>query len=129
MNMVANPSLSGYAREFDASYLNSAGERFNVIFGIDPWAQNFLYDMWVNMANPSGGIANLELDMNQVMPNGQTVIYGVQCDGYSGTWDYTANAGTPSKPIDVWRHSGAECNPREWSTNSWHHIQISYSRD
>ena len=128
-SMVSTPSLSGYAREFDASYTNSGGERFNVTFGVDPLAQNFLYDAWVDLANPSGGIANLELDMNQVMPNGQTVIYGIQCDGYSGTWDYTANAGTPGKPLDVWRHSGAECNPREWSTNSWHHIQISYSRD
>ena len=129
MSMVSAPSLSGYAREFDVTYANSGGERFDVTFGIDPLAQNFLYDVWVNLADPSGGIANLELDMNQVMPNGQTVIYGLQCDGYSGTWDYTANAGTPWKPLDVWQHSGAECNPREWSTNSWHHIQASYSRD
>jgi hypothetical protein len=129
MNLVSTPSLSGYARAFSANYTNSGGERFYVQFGIDPTAQNFLYDVWVNMANPSSGVANLEMDMNQVMANGQTVIYGVQCDGYSGTWDYTANAGTPWNPKDVWRHSAAECNPREWSTNTWHQIQISYSRD
>lgn len=129
MNLVASPSLSGYARQFSTNFTNSSGERFYSQFGIDLAAQNFLYDIWVNVANPSGGIANIEMDMNQVTANGQTVIYGVQCDGYSGTWDYTANAGTPSKPSDVWRHSGAECNPREWSTNTWHHIQISYSRD
>lgn len=129
MNLVGVPSLSGYARSFSTSYSNNSGERFDVPFGIDPISQNFFYDAWVNFASPSSGIANLEMDMNQVMQNGQTVIFGVQCDGYSGTWDYTANAGTPQRPWDVWRHSGAECNPREWSPNAWHHIQMSYSRD
>jgi hypothetical protein len=41
------------------------------------------------------------MDMNQVMPNGQIVIFGFQCDGWSGTWDYTANKGTLEKPIDT----------------------------
>jgi hypothetical protein len=63
------------------------------------------------------------------MANGQTVIFGVQCDGYSGTWDYTANEGTPENPSDVWLHSTASCNPRNWATNTWHHLQMSYSRD
>jgi hypothetical protein len=63
------------------------------------------------------------------MANGQTVIFGFQCDGYSGTWDYTVNAGTPQNPNDQWRHSAAGCNPRGWSTNAWHHVQVSYSRD
>ena len=100
-----SPSLTGYAREFSAIYTNSSGERFDVPFGVDTESQNFFYDAWVNLANPSTGIANVEMDMNQVMPNGQTVIYGFQCDGYSGTWDYTVNTGTPSNPVDTWRHS------------------------
>jgi len=127
--LVNAPSLTGYAREFATSFSNYAGERYEVSFGIDTEAQNFLYDAWVNFANPSSGIANLEMDLNQVMPNGQTVIYGFQCDGYSGTWDYTVNAGTPQNYSDIWRHSYARCDPREWSTNAWHHIQISYSRN
>jgi hypothetical protein len=69
------------------------------------------------------------MDMNQVMANGQTVIYGFQCDGWSGTWDYTANTGTPVKFVDTWIHSKAPCNPHQWKTNTWHHIQISYFRD
>lgn len=129
MGVVNAPSLTGYAREFATSFSNYSGMRYDVTFGIDTLAQNFLYDAWVNFANPSTGIANLEMDLNQVMPNGQTVIYGFQCDGYSNTWDYTLNAGTPQKYSDIWRHSYARCNPREWSTNAWHHIQISYSRD
>jgi hypothetical protein len=57
------------------------------------------------------------------------VIFGFQCDGWSGTWDYTLNAGTPQSPKDQWLHSTASCNPRNWSTNTWHRVQISYSRD
>jgi hypothetical protein len=129
MGIVSSPSLTGYAREFTATYSNSSGERFDVVFGVDTESQNFLYDAWVDIAGPSNDIANIEMDMNQVMPNGQTAIFGFQCDGYSGTWDYTLNAGTPQNPSDIWRHSYSECNPREWSTNAWHHIQISYSRD
>jgi hypothetical protein len=128
-NLVSVPSLSGYAREFATTFSDNSGERYDASFGVDTVAQNFLYDGWVYFVNPTSDIANLEMDMNQVMANGQTVIFGFQCDGYSGTWDYTANAGTPQKPSDVWRHSASECNPREWSANTWHHVQISYSRD
>jgi len=81
------------------------------------------------VARPSSAIANIEFDMNQVMSNGQTMIYGFQCDGYSGTWDYTANEGTPDVPSDVWLNSAFPCNPRRWSTNAWYHVQITYSRD
>ena len=69
------------------------------------------------------------MDMNQVTANGQTVIYGVQCDGYAGTWDYTENTGTPTAYVDHWVNSSVACNPRNWSVNTWHHVQIAYSRD
>lgn len=129
MSIVSTPSLSGKARDFAMTYSNSAGERYHVSFGADTAAHNFLYDAWIYLANPSSDIANLELDMNQVTSNGQTVIYGFQCDGYSSTWDYTENAGTPTNFSDRWLHSAAPCNPRNWSTNTWHHVQITYSRD
>ena len=74
-------------------------------------------------------IANLEFDMNQVVANGETVIYGFQCDGYSGTWDYVQNAGTPAEPTVQWEHANATCNPRNWTPNVWHHVQIGYARD
>lgn len=128
-NIVSATSLTGAAREFATTFTNYAGERYFVSFGADTAASNFLYDGWIYVANPSSGIANVEMDMNQVMSNGQTVIYGFQCDGYTGTWDYTVNNGTPQNPIDEWIHSPATCNPRSWSTNAWHHVQILYSRD
>jgi hypothetical protein len=129
MSVVATPSLSGQAREFQTSFKKSGGERYAVSFGSDTTSANFFYDAWVYLTSSASNIANLELDVNQVMDNGQTVIFGFQCDGYSGTWDYTANHGTPMKYNGAWVHSNAACNLSDWSRNTWHHIQISYSRD
>lgn len=129
MSLLNAPSLSGNARQFNTSFTNSSGEIYHLSFGDDTASTNFFYDGWVYIANSNSNIANIEMDMNQVMPNGQTAIFGFQCDGYSNTWDYTRNAGTPTSPVDNWVHSGAACNPRNWSVNTWHHIQISYSRD
>jgi len=127
--LVNAPSLSGNARTFVSDYKSYGGQRFYVSFGDDTVPTHFFYDAWVYLPSPSTPIANIEMDMNQVMSNGQTVIYGFQCDGWAGTWDYTANTGTPEKPVDTWLHSKAACNPHQWSTNTWHHIQISYFRD
>lgn len=122
-------SLSGTSRKFETTFSNFGDERYYINFASDNGAKNFLYDTWVYMASPSSGIANLELDMNEVIWNGDTVIFGVQCDGYSNTWDYTVNTGSPQYYHDSWWHSGAYCNPRVWSTNMWHHLQMTYSRD
>lgn len=124
-----SPSLSGNGRKFTTTYANYGDERYSVAFGDDTTSTNFLYDAWVYVAGQSSGIANVEMDMNQVMANGQTVIFGFQCDGWTGTWDYTANNGSPKSPVDAWMHSTASCNPRQWSANTWHHVQVSYSRD
>ena len=127
--IVSLPSLSGSARQFAMQFTNYGGERYWVSFGNNTAATNFLYDGWVYVARPSYGIANLELDTDQVTSTSDTVIYGFQCDGYSGTWDYTANVGTPQSPSSNWLNSSSQCNPRSWSTNVWHHVQITYSRD
>jgi hypothetical protein len=129
MSLTDSPSRSGSARKFVTSFKDSGGERYWIIFGEDTASTHFLYDAWVYFAKPSSEIANLEMDMNQVLSNGETVIYGFQCDGASSTWDYTKNAGTSKKYKDAWVHSSASCNPRQWSTNTWHHVQIEYSRD
>lgn len=36
---------------------------------------------------------NLELDINQVMANGETVIIGTQCSGVTGTWESAYTSG------------------------------------
>ena len=129
MLTVGSPSLSGNALEFDTTYSYYGGELYYASFGDDTTSRNFVYDGWVYLDNSTDSVANLEMDMNQVMSNGETVIFGVQCDGWAGTWDYTENAGTPTAPVDHWVNAGAACNPRTWARNTWHHVQVSYSRD
>jgi hypothetical protein len=129
MSIVSSPSQTGHARQFTTKFSNSGAERYSLSFGDDDTSTNFFYDTWVYLTSSASQIGNLEMDMNQTMPNGQTVIFGFQCDGYYSTWDYTRNAGSPTAPNDQWVHSGAYCNPRTWSINTWHHVQVSYSRD
>ncbi len=129
MTTTGSPSQGGQAREFVTNYGNYGGERYTALFGDDTSATNFFYDSWVYLTSNAGNIANLEMDMNQTMPNGLTAIFGFQCDGYSSTWDYTKNAGTPWSPNDQWVHSSAYCNPRGWGRYTWHHVQVWYSRD
>jgi|HubBroStandDraft_5_1064220.scaffolds.fasta_scaffold00519_12 hypothetical protein len=128
MTQVNTPSLSGAAAKFEISYTNWGGEIYSVSYAKDPNVTNFLYDAEVWIAAGSQ-IGNLEMDNNQVTPNGDTVIYAFQCDGDSNAWDYSENAGTPKAPVVKWLHSSVPCNPTEWAPNAWHHVQISYSRD
>lgn len=129
MLLTNSPWINGASRRFISTFTNSGGALYYKSFGANTGVSNFLYDGWVYIGGSSSGISNIEMDMNQVMSNGQTVIYGFQCDGWTSTWDYTENAGSASRYVDTWLHSNRYCNPRTWSTNSWHHVQISYSRD
>jgi hypothetical protein len=127
--IVSVPSLTGNARQYSFSFTDSGGEIFHTSFGKDTAATHFVYEAQIWIDDPSS-IANIEMDMNQVMNNGETVIYGVQCDGYSGTWDYTLNVGTPTEPKDHWMHSNVTCAaPSAWEPMTWHSVQIAYSRD
>lgn len=129
MSLTSAPSRSGVARKFVTRYGDAGGIRYSVHFGDDTEAENFLYDSWVYIDGSAASIANLEMDVNQVIQNGWTVIFGFQCDGYSKTWDYAGNTGTAEHPNAHWHHTSAACNPRSWTTNAWHHVQVSYSRD
>jgi hypothetical protein len=128
MTLVTDPSLSGEAAKFATSFTNWGGEIYSKSYAKDPNATNFLYDaeVWIEAGSIVG---NLEMDNNQVIANGDTVIYAFQCAGDSGTWDYSSNIGTPTAPIVKWLHSSQPCNPADWTPNVWHHVQISYSRD
>jgi hypothetical protein len=121
---VANPSLDGLAREFSVSFSEDGGERFSLSFARDTEATHFVYDTWVYVVDPSQ-LANLELDMNQVMANGDTVLYGFQCSVYSHSWEYATRKGnTPG-----WHSTSLPCNPQTWTANAWHHIQIASHRN
>jgi hypothetical protein len=128
-NVVSSPSITGAARQFASSYSNYGAVRYSSTMADDVNAMNFLYDGWVYIQNSGADVANIEMDINQVMANGQTVIMGFQCDGWTSTWDYTVNRGSATSPNDQWVHSGAYCNPHGWGVNQWHHVQIQSSRN
>jgi hypothetical protein len=129
MSVVNSPSRSGFARQFYTTYTSYGGERYHTSFGDDESATNFVYDTWIYLKDGGSNIANLEFDLNQTIPNGHTVIFGFQCDGWSSTWDYSMNKGTAASPKGAWVKTSQHCNPREWTRNAWHHLQVSYSRN
>lgn len=120
----ATTPLYDDAREFYMTYSSRGGERWHITFAKDAVATHFALDTYVYVENPDQ-LANLELDLNQVIPNGDTVIFGTQCSTYSGTWEWTYHSSTGSH----WNKSNIPCNPRTWAANSWHHIQIGFHRD
>jgi hypothetical protein len=128
MAVVSDPSLSGQAEQFYTTFAGSGGELYSLTYGTDSAPQNFVYDaqVWIEEGSQ---VANLEMDNNQVIPNGDTVIYAFQCSGNANVWEYSSNAGTRTAPVVKWLRSGAPCNPANWTQNAWHHVQISYSRD
>jgi hypothetical protein len=128
-SIVSSPALYGSTRKFVSSFTNSADERFSIAFSDDVNAKNLFYDTWVYLDSSSSKIANIEFDLNQVMPNGQTALIGVQCDGYSGLWAYNVNKGSASSTKPAWvGKTGTSCNPRSWSQNTWHRVQASFYR-
>lgn len=128
--VVSSPSKYGSSREYITSFQNNGTERYSLAFSDNIDAKNFFYDAWVYLTSSSSMLANLEFDVNQTMPNGQTVLMGVQCDGWTGHWAYTVNTGSAGSPKPKWvSKSGSICNPRHWSTYRWHHVQASFSRD
>lgn len=121
---VAGMSGDNVAREFYMTYSAGAGEIYHVSFATDKNATHFVYDAHVYVVDPSQ-LANLEMDMNDVMPDGRTVILATQCSSYSNSWEYTlyTNGGFH------WHPSNIPCSPKNWSANTWHHIQIATERD
>jgi len=122
MAVVNSPSHGGAARKFETHFSGSGGERYSDSFGEDTTASNFVYDGWVYIA--SNNLANMELDLNQVLENGDVMIYSFQCSGHSGKWEYGSSSGGNAR----WVKSSIACNPKDWSTKTWHHVQIAESR-
>jgi hypothetical protein len=111
-------------RQFVASYGNKGGERYHLTFGRDTEATHFVYEANVYLVDPAE-VANVEMDMNQVMSDGRTVIFGTQCSSHSKTWEYTYVNSTGTH----WHPSNIACNPHDWGAKKWHKIQIASHRD
>jgi hypothetical protein len=129
MSLTSSPSMTGTARLFANQFNDFGGQRYSVQFDDNNTSQNFFYDAWVYIAGNANGFSNLEFDLNQTMPNGQTVVMGFQCDSWIQRWDYAVNGGSPTSPNDTWLHSYAPCNVHSWGANQWHHVQIYYSHN
>jgi Bacterial Ig-like domain (group 2) len=121
---VTSQALDGAARELYFTYSNNGGEIYHLSFARDTTATHFVYDTYIYLVNPSQ-IQNIEMDMNQVMSDGRTVIFGTQCATGSGTFEFTkiVNGGTH------WYPSNIPCHPKAWTANTWHHVQIASHRD
>lgn len=120
----ASTPLYDDAREFYMTYTDKGGERWSLAFGKDANATHFILDTYVYLVDPAQ-VQNLELDMNQVMPDGRTVILGTQCSSISGSWETAYTSGS----LDHWLGSNLWCDPRTWAPNQWHHVQIAMHRD
>jgi hypothetical protein len=119
----ATTPLHDNGRKFYMTYSKHGGVRWHISFAKSSSATHFIYDTYVYLANPSQ-VANVEMDMNQVMSNGATVILGMQCSSYSGKWEYAYVKGGSH-----WKPSSIPCNPKSWQANTWHHVQIASHRN
>jgi len=117
-------TLDGASRELYFTYSDNGGEIYHLTFAHDATVTHFVYDTYIYLIDPSQ-IQNIEMDMNQVMSDGRTVIFGTQCASGSGTFEFTkvANGGTH------WYPSNIPCHPKAWTANTWHHVQIASHRD
>lgn len=129
MSLANSPSVTGTSRLFANQFNYFGGQRYSVQFDDNTTSQNFFYDVWVYIGGSADGLSNLEFDLDQTMPNGQTVVMGFQCDSWIQKWDYSVNSGSPTSPHDTWLHSYAPCNVHAWGVNQWHHVQIYFSHN
>ena len=81
-------------RNIYTTFTNGGGELYSVSYGNDTDAKNFVYDAHVWISSGSV-ISNLEMDNNQVMRNGDTVIYAFQCSGYQQRMGVHCQRGNP----------------------------------
>jgi hypothetical protein len=124
---AGNSWLYGPFRRFDMVWKAFGGERFHVDLGASK--QNSLYttftlDTWVYF-NKLVNVNNIEIDLNQVIPNGDTVIFGMQCNFPREMWQYTTNVS--GKPR--WNDSNVACSRKWWTAGLWHHVILKYHRD
>ncbi len=120
----ASTPLYDDARKFYMTYTDQAGERWSDTFTHDPNSVYFVLDTYIYLPNPSE-VKNIELDINQVTPNGETVILSTQCSGEIGSWE----SGYTEGSHDHWKSSKIKCNPKNWAANVWHHVQIGEHRE
>lgn len=126
-SLVASPSLDGQSRRFVITFAGGGGLRASAYLGVgnlDTTSTQFTYDTQLQFSDTTH-VARVELDMNQVLSSGDTVIFGTQCDFVGGFWQYTSNVAGAA----TWNNSTIPCTKSAWTANTWHHIQVGTHRD
>ena len=123
---TGSSKMSGELRQFDAVWKHYGGERFHIYLGPkhkDGKSTSFTLDTWIYF-NKLADVNNIELDLNQVTLDGNTVIYGMQCNFPKGMWQYVTNhSGHPH-----WTNSNVPCLRKVWKSGVWHHVILKYHR-
>ena len=124
---AGNSWLSGALRRFDVVWKNFGGERFHIYLGPshqDSTSTAFTIDTWVYFNNLTD-VNNIEIDLNQVTADGNTVIFGMQCYFPAGIWQYTTNRWGQT----YWNNSNVPCSRDVWTGGVWHHVILKFHRD
>jgi len=117
--------LSGSLRRFDVVWKHFGGERFHIgPADKDSASTSFTIDTWIYF-NKLSDVNNIEIDLNQVTANGDTVIFGMQCNFPRGVWQYTTNRSGHAH----WNDSNVACSRKVWTGGAWHHVILKYHRD
>lgn len=127
-SLVASPSKDGQARKFDFGWTLAGGHRFSANFGpanLDGTSIIFVIDTWYQISTLTNVQVPIEIDYNQVLNNGNTVIFGHQCNLASGKWEITSNVSGAAH----WNVSSATCTSSDLPAGSWHHIIITDQRN
>lgn len=118
------PVAGSTAAAYNFTYTGKAGEIYHDSFAHNATVTHFVYDVYLYFPDVSQ-LQNVEMDMNQVVPNGNTDIFGTQCASGSKTWEYTTMVNGGSH----WNASNIPCNPLTWTAKTWHHVQIMTERN
>lgn len=122
---MSSPSLDGQSRQFVLTSAGGGGERFANYLGtsnLDTTSTEFVYDTWLNVDTTH--IGQIELDINQTLADGTTIIFGTQCNLTAGVWDYTSNLAGNAH----WNHSTIPCTSSQIPSNTWVHVVITSHR-
>jgi hypothetical protein len=111
------------AREFTSTFTGNGGFRWSVTYDNDTASDHFIYagDLYFTSV---AGLAQMELDNNQVTADGKTYIFGCQANAADGKWDVT-KAVTGSQ----WVATSAPGNPQTFPLSQWLHFEIYAYRD